>query len=232
MDLIVRELGVSPYDLTYDAMRRFTGNRTPRTLDEIWLLEHPSVFTLGLAGQEEHLVDPGDIPVAHVDRGGQVTYHGPGQLIAYIMLDLKRAGWGVKKLVSALEQSVIDFLSGQEIVGSTCAGAPGVYVGEKKIAALGLRVKGGCTYHGLALNVAMDLRPFERINPCGFPGLEVTQLREVGFCGDVKHAGRALLPHLLYNLRAEPVEVSVARALRSRPAPIVREVSGVACHGR
>lgn len=160
-------------------MRDFTSNREARTLDELWLLEHPSVYTLGQAGRAEHLLNIGAIPVVQSDRGGQVTYHGPGQLIAYLLLDLRRCGLGVKRLVGLLEQSVIDLLARHELEAEARPEAPGVYVRGAKIASLGLRVRGGCCYHGLALNVAMDLEPFQRINPCGYPGLQVTQLSDL-----------------------------------------------------
>lgn len=159
-------------------MRTFTDSRGPDTEDQLWLLQHPPVFTLGQAGRREHLHDAGPIPVIHCDRGGQVTYHGPGQLIAYLLLDLRRLGIGVKRLVMLLEQSVVESLAQRGIRAATCSGAPGVYVAGAKIASLGLRVRSGCTYHGLALNIDMDLQPFTRINPCGFPGLAVTQLRD------------------------------------------------------
>jgi lipoyl(octanoyl) transferase len=161
-------------------MRRFTDARAPGTPDELWLLEHPPVFTLGQAGRREHLRDPGDIPVIAVDRGGQVTYHGPGQLVAYLLLDLRRARLGVKRLVEILEQSVVELLVRRGISGELRPNAPGVYVAGAKIAALGLRVRRGCSYHGLALNVSMDLEPFRRIDPCGYAGLEVVQL--AGLC--------------------------------------------------
>ena len=219
MNPVIRELGLAPYEATFEAMRRFTEARMGKTADEIWLLEHPGVFTLGLSGKEEHVLDPGGIPLVHSDRGGQVTYHGPGQLVVYVLLDLKRASLGAKRLVSLLEQSVIDFLSAQNIQASTRAGAPGVYVNERKIAALGLRVKGGCSYHGLALNVAMDLSPFDRINPCGFPGLKVTQLSDYGFRGGVDTAGRSFLPYLLKNLdvNGHDASVSAVSGVASKP---------------
>jgi lipoyl(octanoyl) transferase len=160
-------------------MRGFTDRRTPETPDELWLLEHSAIFTLGQAGREEHLLDPGTIPVLKVDRGGQVTYHGPGQLVAYLLLDLRRAGLGVKTLVARLEQATIDLLSGWGIQAERRTDAPGVYVAGAKIASLGLRVRNGCSFHGLALNVAMDLAPFSRINPCGYPGLAVTQISDL-----------------------------------------------------
>jgi lipoyl(octanoyl) transferase len=176
--LLVSRLGLCVYEPTWRAMQSFTDRRGPDTADELWLLEHPPVYTLGKAGLREHILDPGDIPVIQTDRGGQVTYHGPGQLVAYLMLDLNRAGLGVKRLVHLLEQSVVDLLAGHGIESSTRPNAPGVYLGEAKIASLGLRVRRGCSYHGLALNVDMDLEPFSRINPCGYPGLAVTQMRD------------------------------------------------------
>jgi lipoyl(octanoyl) transferase len=160
-------------------MQSVTDRRGPDTPDELWLLEHPPVYTLGQAGRPEHVLDPRNIPVLKIDRGGQVTYHGPGQLIAYLLLDLRRAGFGVKRLVHLLEQSVIDLLAGYGIDSAARPGAPGVYVADAKVAALGLRVRRGCSFHGLALNVDMDLEPFSRINPCGYPGLAVTQVSDL-----------------------------------------------------
>nr|WP_236786736.1 lipoyl(octanoyl) transferase LipB [Allochromatium tepidum] len=168
--------GLQDYAATWAAMRAFTDAREADTPDELWLLEHPPVFTLGQAGRPEHLLAPGDIPVIRTDRGGQVTYHGPGQLVAYPLLDLRRSGIGIKRLVERLEQSVIDLLAGYGIVAERRANAPGVYVADAKIASLGLRVRNGCSYHGLALNVDLDLEPFGRINPCGYAGLAVTRL--------------------------------------------------------
>lgn len=181
---LIRHLGIVPYMPTYRAMQQFTDTRQPETTDEIWILQHPPVYTLGLAGRWEHLHRPGDILVYPTDRGGQVTYHGPGQLIVYILLDLKRRHFAVKRLVYLLEQAVIDYLSHQQIVGERRDKAPGVYVQGRKLAALGLRVRHGCSYHGLSLNVAMDLTPFQGINPCGYAGLEVTQLRDLGVMDD------------------------------------------------
>ena len=175
----LRHLGLRDYEKTWREMQDFTASRTKDTRDEIWLLEHPPVFTLGLNGKREHLLTPGDIPIVDCDRGGQVTYHGPGQLIAYLLLDLKRRGLGVKEMVRRMEQVVIDLLSGYGIDAERRAGAPGIYVHGKKIAALGLRVRRGCSYHGLSLNVDMDLAPFSHINPCGYEGLETTQLRDL-----------------------------------------------------
>lgn len=177
--LCIRQLaGLQDYPATWAAMRAFTDTRDATTPDELWLLEHPPVFTLGQAGRPEHLLAPGAIPVIQTDRGGQVTYHGPGQLVAYLLLDLRRAGIGVKRLVERLEQAVIDLLAGHGIQAERRTDAPGVYVTGAKIASLGLRVRNGCCYHGLALNVDMDLEPFGRINPCGYAGLAVTQLAE------------------------------------------------------
>ncbi len=178
--LLVRDLGQQPYVPMWQAMREFTDRRGPETRDEIWLLEHPPIFTLGQAGRREHVLDPGAIPIIESDRGGQVTYHGPGQLIAYLLLDIRRAGLGVKRLVNLMEQAIIDLLASEQITGETRRDAPGVYVGGAKIASLGLRVRSGCTYHGLALNLDLDLEPFARINPCGHPGQAVTRLVDLG----------------------------------------------------
>jgi lipoyl(octanoyl) transferase len=174
--LQIRELGLTEYVPCWQAMREFTQTRTAGTPDEIWYLQHPPVFTLGLNGKPEHLLDPGEIPVINIDRGGQVTYHGPGQLVVYLLLDLPRYHSGVKQLVAQMEQAVIDLLAEYGISGQRQPGAPGIYVAGSKIAALGLRIRRGCSYHGLALNVDMDLGPFQRINPCGYAGMQVTQL--------------------------------------------------------
>jgi lipoyl(octanoyl) transferase len=178
--LEICQLGRRDYHSVWRAMQTFTDQRNVDTCDQIWVLEHPPVFTLGQAASMDHVVDPGDIPVIQVDRGGQVTYHGPGQLVVYPLLDLRRLGLGIKALIELLEQAVIETLDEYGIQAARRAGAPGVYVAGRKIAALGLRVRRGCTFHGLSLNVAMDLEPFARINPCGYPGLEVTQLCELG----------------------------------------------------
>ncbi|MGE5094900.1 MAG: lipoyl(octanoyl) transferase LipB [Betaproteobacteria bacterium] len=161
-------------------MQAFTSRRDESTADQLWLVEHPPVFTLGLAGRREHLLAPGDIPVVPTDRGGQVTYHGPGQAVVYLLLDLRRRRLGVRELVSRIEQGAIDLLARHGVEGVRRAGMPGVYVGEAKIAAIGLRVARGCSYHGVALNVDMDLEPFTRIDPCGYPGLAATQLADLG----------------------------------------------------
>ena len=161
-------------------MQDFTAQRRADTPDEIWLLEHPPVYTQGQAGKPEHLIAATDIPVVPIDRGGQITYHGPGQIVAYVLVDLRRRGYGIRELVTRMEQAVIDVLDGVAVSATRQAGAPGVYVAGAKIAALGLRVKQGCTYHGLALNVDMDLQPFSAINPCGYAGMQVTQCRALG----------------------------------------------------
>ncbi len=178
-------------------MQRFTDQRTAQTADELWFLEHPPVFTLGMAGRREHLLAPGAIPVVHTDRGGQVTYHGPGQLIVYALIDLRRAGLGVRDLVTALEQSVIRYLAGLGVAAAARREAPGVYVHEAKLASVGLRIRRGASYHGLALNVNMDLEPFGRINPCGYAGLRLTRLADLAPVADVAAAARGLEPSLL-----------------------------------
>ena len=178
--LKIKYLGLVDFEPTWHAMQTFTAGRTGDTPDEIWLLQHPPIFTLGLAGKREHILRESAIPVVPIDRGGQVTYHGPGQLVAYLLLDLKRRGYGVRELVNRMEQAIIDLLAGYGIASERRAKAPGVYVANKKIAALGLRIKHGMSYHGLALNVDMDLTPFSYINPCGYEGLEVTQLKTLG----------------------------------------------------
>ena len=177
-------------------MKKFTDERSAETNDELWLVEHPPVFTLGQAGKPEHILNPGDIPIVQSDRGGQVTYHGPGQLVGYLLIDLKRRRLGVRDLVSGIENTLIDFLEQQGITSQARKDAPGVYVGAAKIAALGLRVRKGRSYHGFSLNVDMDLEPFTRINPCGYEGLEVTQLRAQGVKMNVQSASAQLVDHL------------------------------------
>jgi lipoyl(octanoyl) transferase len=178
--LTVKELGLTAYESAWQAMQTFTDTRDANTPDELWFLEHPPVFTLGRNGKQEYLHDTGTIPVLKVDRGGQVTYHGPGQLIAYTLLNIKRRRLGVQLLVRMLEQSVIDLLSDYSLSAQRREQAPGVYIDNRKIAALGLRIRKGCSFHGLSLNVDMDLSPFAMIDPCGYSGLEVTQLRDLG----------------------------------------------------
>lgn len=190
MPLTVKTLGRRPYQSTWEAMREFTDERGPATPDELWLLEHDPVYTQGLAGRPEHVLNAGDIPLVQTDRGGQVTYHGPGQLVAYPLLDLKRLGIGIRTLVQTLEQAVIDLLSGHGITAERREGAPGVYVDGAKIAALGLKVRRGCSYHGLAFNIDLDLEPFSRINPCGFTNLPIVQLKDFVPDATVASAGR------------------------------------------
>ena len=194
---LTRNLGLVEYQPTWQAMQEFTATRGPDTPDELWLLEHPPVYTLGLAGKPEHLLRATNIPVVKIDRGGQITYHGPGQIVVYLLLDLKRRNIGVKELVRRMEQAVIDLLAAHGIVAARLAGAPGVYVDGAKIAALGLRVKHGCTYHGLAFNVDMDLAPFAAINPCGYEGMRVTQCRDLGITLSLPQAGQALVQALM-----------------------------------
>jgi lipoyl(octanoyl) transferase len=178
--LIVRNLGLREYLPTWQAMREFTDARSDKTRSELWIVEHPPVFTQGQAGKAEHVLTPGDIPVVQTDRGGQVTYHGPGQLVIYLLVSLREAELGIRRLVGLMEQSIIGLLDAYGIAAESRADAPGVYVDGRKIASLGLRVRRGCTYHGLALNVSNDLEPFRRINPCGYAGLEVTSTRLLG----------------------------------------------------
>nr|WP_255611088.1 lipoyl(octanoyl) transferase LipB [Lysobacter sp. ESA13C] len=176
----MRDLGRQPYEPVWRAMQAFTDARDADTPDELWLVEHDPVFTLGQAGKDEHVLMPGDIPVIHVDRGGQVTYHGPGQIVLYPLLDLRRLKVGVREYVDRIEQAVIDTLAEWNIEGARRDGAPGVYVAGAKVMALGIRVRRGCTFHGLAFNIAMDLEPYRRINPCGYQGLQVTSVVDLG----------------------------------------------------
>lgn len=200
-------------------MQAFTDARDEHTRDEIWLVEHPPVFTLGQAGKPEHVLAPGDIPVLKVDRGGQVTYHGPGQIVAYPLLDLRRLKIGVRDYVHRIEQAIIDTLAHYDIVATRRAGAPGVYVGDAKVAALGIRVRRGCTFHGLAFNIAMDLEPFARINPCGYAGLAVTSVLDLGGSASMDAVKPVLLAHLARQFSlttemvAEPPSMLPARAV-------------------
>ena len=171
-----RMLGLADYQTVYDDMTAFTEGRHDETPDELWYLQHPPVFTQGQAGKAEHVLFPGDIPVVQTDRGGQVTYHGPGQLVVYLMIDIARRGWGPRHLVSSIEQAIVDTLAEWDIEAAPRSDAPGVYTGERKIASLGLRIRHGRSFHGLALNIDMDLEPFRRINPCGYAGMEMTQM--------------------------------------------------------
>jgi lipoyl(octanoyl) transferase len=198
----VRELGRVDYEPTWRAMQKLTSERDARTPDEIWLLQHPPVYTLGIAGRPEHLprVDNG-IPVVRTDRGGQITYHGPGQLVAYLLLDMRRLHLNVRALVRRMEQAVIALLAEHGVTAHGREEAPGVYVGAAKVAALGLRIRNGCCYHGIALNVDMDLAPFRAIDPCGYPGLDVTQIRDLGIPATVERIGPRLAQSLIRNLR-------------------------------
>jgi len=207
-DLVLREPGVVGYLPTLRSMREFTATRGDSTPDELWLLQHPPVFTQGQAGRARHLLAPGDIPVIQSDRGGQVTYHGPGQWVLYLLVDLRRRQLGVRDLVSLIEHSLVELLAEYGIAAATRPGAPGVYVSDEKIASLGLRVRRGCTYHGMALNVDVDLEPFERINPCGYEGLRVTSMQRLlpGAALDVDAVGRRLLAITAGALRS-PVPV-------------------------
>ena len=199
---LVKFLSQRDYCETWQAMKKFTHERDANTQDEIWITEHAPVFTQGHNGKPEHLVNPGDIPVIQIDRGGQVTYHGPGQLVVYCLLDIKRLGFGVRALVTHIENAIIAFLGAYGIEAAARADAPGVYVGEAKIAALGLRIRKGCCYHGLSLNIDMDLNPFTRINPCGFENLAVTQLSDFNISVELEQAGYQLTDHLIENLHS------------------------------
>ncbi len=193
---VIRRLGRIEYQPAWREMQRFTAGRGAATADEIWLLEHPPVFTLGANASRAHLLAPGDIPVVQIDRGGQVTYHGPGQLVVYPLVDLKRLGLGIRDFVTALERAVISLAAGYGITAESRRGAPGVYVGGDKLASVGVRVRRNGSYHGLALNVALDLEPFSRINPCGYEGLRMTQLSALGGPRSVWECADALEPHL------------------------------------
>jgi lipoyl(octanoyl) transferase len=210
--LNVHTLGRRDYLPVWRAMQAYTDARDAQSDDQLWLVEHPPVFTLGQAGKPEHVLAPGDIPVLPVDRGGQVTYHGPGQLVAYPLLDLRRLGFGVRDLVTRIEQGVIDALAEWGIAGARRDGAPGIYVGNAKIMALGLRIRRGCSFHGLAFNVAMDLSPYARINPCGFEGLQVTQLQDLGGPRTLEAAAPVLVRNLAAALGMQPIDVSAADA--------------------
>ena len=194
----LKVLGTAEYEPTWRAMQSYTAARDASSPDEIWLVQHPPVYTLGVAGRPAHLPrGREDVPVVRIDRGGQITYHGPGQLVAYVLLDMKRSGLTVRPLVRLLERAVIDLLEEYGISAAGRTEAPGVYVGDAKIAALGLRITRGCCYHGLALNVDMDLSPFHAIDPCGYPGLSVTQLRDLGVTDSIDVVGERLAQHLV-----------------------------------
>lgn len=204
--LTIRWLGSKDYQPCWEAMQEFTQSRNEDTADEIWLLEHTPVFTQGQNGKPEHVLNPGNIPVVQTDRGGQVTYHGPGQLMVYTLIDLRRKKINVRELVTALEQSVIDLLAEYGITAAAKQEAPGVYVGDKKICSIGLRIRKGCSYHGIAFNVALDLEPFSRINPCGFAQLQMVQFSELGGLKSTLETGRGLVKYLSKNLRYTSVD--------------------------
>jgi lipoyl(octanoyl) transferase len=198
----VQHLGLVEYEPTWRAMQKLTAERHAGTADEIWLLQHPPVYTLGIAGRSQHLPrSDNGIPVVRTDRGGQITYHGPGQLVAYVLLDMRRLHLNVRSLVRRMEQAVIDLLAEHGVAAHGREEAPGVYVGAAKVAALGLRIRSGCCYHGLALNVDMDLAPYRAIDPCGYPGLDVTQMRDLGITDSVERIGARLAQSLILNLR-------------------------------
>jgi lipoyl(octanoyl) transferase len=202
-ELLLRDLGRVDYEPTWRAMVDFTAMRTAETPDELWACEHPPVYTLGQAGKPEHLLSDIGIPLVKIDRGGQITYHGPGQVVIYLLIDLSRRKIKVRQLVSDIEQSVIDLLAEHGAVAERHGGAPGVYVGPAKVAALGLRVKKGCCYHGVSLNVDMDLSPFLAINPCGYPGMPVTQTKDLGISLTSSQAAQALARHLRVQLERD-----------------------------
>jgi lipoyl(octanoyl) transferase len=207
---VIRHLGRAHYESTWHAMQKFTAERDAASADEIWFLEHAPIFTLGMNASRAHLVSPGDIPVLQIDRGGEVTYHGPGQLVVYPLIDLKRAALGVRDLVSALEASVVNYVAALGIAAQCRRDAPGVYVGQRKLASLGIRIRRGASYHGLALNVDMDLEPFARIHPCGFTGLQMTQLADLDGPSAIEVVAQDFAPHLLRALFAN-VEVAKPR---------------------
>ena len=206
MALIVRQLHVQPYEPIWQAMHTFTDTRTGDTVDEIWLVEHHPVYTQGQAGKAEHLLNPNGIPVVQVDRGGQITYHGPGQQMMYVLLNIKRLGIGVRQLVSALEESIVAHLAGSNIQAYPKKDAPGVYVNEQKICSIGLRIRKGCSFHGLALNVNMELSPFKDINPCGYAGLEMTDSARLGGLADWQHVGQDIVAHFCTLIGVQQIE--------------------------
>ena len=203
--IVVRRLGRVDYEPTWQAMRDFTARRDESSPDELWLLEHPPTYTLGQAGKPEHLLRATEIPLVKIDRGGQITYHGPGQVVAYLLLDLRRRNLKVREMVQRIEQALIDCLADYRLAALRKSGAPGVYIGEDKIAALGLRVRNGCSYHGLALNVDMDLAPFTWINPCGYSGLKTIRLKDFGVGDGVDAVAERLLAHLLRQFPSTPI---------------------------
>jgi lipoyl(octanoyl) transferase len=212
---LIRQLGLAPYEPVWRAMQKFTDERQDATRDQVWFVEHPPIFTLGLNASREHLLAPGDIPVVQIDRGGQVTYHGPGQLMIYPLLNLRRRKLGVRDLVVALENAVIAYAADLGITASGSRKAPGVYVDGAKLASIGLRIRRGACYHGMALNVSLDLEPFDRINVCGYRELRVTRLADLKAGADVQSVAQGLTPHLLRQLGYEASSVAAARAAYS-----------------
>lgn len=200
MTLEIKQLGIQTYSETWQAMQHFTQSRRNETPDQLWLLQHPPVYTQGQAGKKEHLLKPTAIPLVQSDRGGQITYHGPGQLVAYVLMDLKRKKTGIKRLVTQLELSIIELLKAYGINASTRCGAPGVYTAEKKIASIGLRVRKNCSYHGISINVDMDLKPFKNINPCGYASLEMTQIKDFVDDVTINHVEHHYIQHFKRSL--------------------------------
>jgi lipoyl(octanoyl) transferase len=229
VNAVARWLGRVEYEPTWRAMQRLTDARDASQRDELWCLEHPPVYTLGLNGDPAHVLAAGDVPVVAIDRGGQVTYHGPGQLVVYPLLDLRRLGLGVRDLVTALEEAVVAFAAGLGLDAAARRDAPGVYIAGRKLASLGLRIRRGCSYHGLALNVAMNLEPFGRINPCGYAGLEVTDLSALGRPSTTAETAQALVPHLWRTLRLAGAPVWETGGERSHNA---NSTNPVACSSR
>lgn len=217
MNVLVSRRGLVPYHGALADMRAHVDARAGDAADEFWQLQHPAVFTQGQGGRAEHVLDPGDIPVVRSDRGGQVTYHGPGQLVVYTLVDLRRLGVGPREFVRRIERGVIAFLAALDVAAVRRDGAPGVYVGDAKIAALGLRIRHGISYHGLSLNVDCELAPFLRINPCGYRGLAVTRLRDIGVTLGCDAAGDALMPHLLAALYEDAVDLRVLQCVDDSP---------------
>lgn len=214
--ITIRDLGRQDYVPLWHAMQRFTDTRTAATADEIWFTEHPPVFTMGINASDDHLLAPGDIPVVQIDRGGQVTYHGPGQLMIYPLLDLRRRNLGVRTLVTALEQCVVDLAADFGIQAASRADAPGVYVAHDKLASVGLRIRRGCSFHGMSLNVDVDLEPFSRINPCGYAELKMTDLNRLGVSVDLQGVWSQLLPHFLRHLGLQ--DATIVRSSDQLPA--------------
>ncbi|MDP3704288.1 MAG: lipoyl(octanoyl) transferase LipB [Legionellaceae bacterium] len=227
--MLIRQLGTQPYVSVWEDMKHFTMTRKPDTMDELWLLEHPAVYTQGQAGKAEHILNPQLIPVIRTDRGGQVTYHGPGQLIAYVLMDIQRRQLGIRTMVCHLENVLIDMLRAYGINAERQQGAPGVYVNERKIASIGLRVKNGCTYHGIALNVNLDLSPFRGINPCGYASLEMTQIKD--FIPEIctEDANHQFVQHFLRVFHADSESVIVSDPSQTNGAETITDATNSIC---